>query len=206
MKNDSLKNIICKGYRIWSFCFLVLSYCLVCFFFMVMMVRMMSPFLCFSQDANPAYQPKRNIQHNKRPKFSVLEEHPDLWPHHQMERHSQECHVESWQDIFDCVVYNRMFWVEFLHSWSLTFLLPKELICDLNELYPIQEGNEISWIYAMPKGTHHNSVELSCSLRSFPLFLISIFISLIKVLVYVPFQCPLNTYVPVINFDLEIWL
>ena len=68
----------------------------------------------------------------------------------------------------------------------------------------MEKRYEVAWIEAMPNCTENKCLELSLYLHLLPLFIIFIFLWVVNVLVYVPFQSPLNAYVPSVSFHLEI--
>ena len=123
-----------------------------------------------------------------------------------MERYSKVRHMESSKNIFDSVVNKLVIFTEFLNSWAFSFFLSVKLVCNLNELNPVKEGDKVSWINSMPECTYQDCVKLSLYLHFLSLFLVCIFLGLVNVFIDVSFQSPLDTYVPVINFDFEVGL
>ena len=74
-------------------------------------------------------------------------------------------------------------------------------MCDLNVDNPVEEGNKVARIEAMPPCTDKNSINLSLSLLLFAFPFLRVVFGIIYVLVYVFSERPLHTNVPVVNFD-----
>ena len=68
----------------------------------------------------------------------------------------------------------------------------------------MKERDKISWINSMPKCTYQDCIKLGLYLHLFSFFLVCEFLRIVKILIDVSFQSPLNTDVPVINFDFEV--